>query len=177
MSDSKGSKDHIPTKLPQQGGEDKQENWSEWGSRNYSEQKEKWGPWLEDQYLRFFGKDNKASYVTKQQLDKSKVTGISQIDNLQDGVNNLAAGQVGKGGLLQPVGDWASKEGVDRAERGGKDDKGNWAPGPASKIANPVAENVKGGAGKVMDGAKGAGGYVSGLWGGGKKEEDGKGKK
>jgi hypothetical protein len=84
-------------------------------------------------------------------------------------VNNLAAGQVGKGGLLQPVGDWASKEGVNRAERGGKDDKGGRVPGPAGKIADPVAENAKKGANTVAAGAKGATGYVSNLWGGNKE--------
>lgn len=36
--------------------------------------------------------------------------------------------QVGKGGLLQPVGDMASKEGINRAERGGKDEKGSFIP-------------------------------------------------
>jgi hypothetical protein len=99
-------------------------------------------------------------------LGKTKVTGIEQVDTLQDGVNNTAASQLGKGGLLQPIGDMASKEGVNRAERGGKDEKGNSAAGPMSKVANPVAENAKTGGNAIMDGAKGAGGYVSGLWGG-----------
>jgi len=152
--------------------EQKKENWTEWSSRNYQEKKENWTPWLEDQYLRFFGKDNKASYVAKENLGKTKVTGIDQVDKVQDGVNDLVGGQIGKGGLLQPVGDMASKEGVNRAERGGKDDKGNWAPGPASKIANPVAENAKKGGSAVTEGAKGASGYVSNLWGGGKKDEE-----
>lgn len=31
----------------------------------YNKQYEKWVPWLEDQYLYYFGKDNKASYATK----------------------------------------------------------------------------------------------------------------
>jgi hypothetical protein len=32
----------------------------------YHDQYEKWMPWLEEQYLKWFGKgDNKASYVTK----------------------------------------------------------------------------------------------------------------
>jgi hypothetical protein len=52
-----------PISLPQQ--EEKKETWGEWGSRSYGDQKEKWTPWLEDQYLRWFGKDNKASYATK----------------------------------------------------------------------------------------------------------------
>jgi hypothetical protein len=38
-----------------------------------------------------------------------------------------------------------------------------------SKVANPVAENAKKGGSAVVDGAKGAGGYVSGIWGGGKE--------
>jgi hypothetical protein len=61
-------------------------------------------------------------------LDKTKVTGVKQVDTLQDGVNNLVAGQVGQGGLLQPVGDMVSKEGLNRAERQGKDDKGGYLP-------------------------------------------------
>jgi hypothetical protein len=44
------------------------------------------------------------------------VTGVKQVDQLQDGVHNLAAGQIGQGGILQPVGDFVSKEGVNRAE-------------------------------------------------------------
>jgi hypothetical protein len=102
-------------------------------------------------------------------LDKSKVTGIDQVDNLQDGVHGVVAGQVGKGGLLQPIGDMASKEGFNRAERGGKDDKGQWAPGPMNSVAAPVAEGAQGAGSKLTDGAKGAGGYVGSLWGG-KKE-------
>ena len=113
------------------------------------------------------------------ELDKTKVTGISQVDNLQDGVNNLVSGQVGKGGLAQPIGDMASKEGVNRAERGGKDDKGSY--GPAGGVAGGVVDSAKqggsglasgaqAGAGKVTDGAKSAGGYLGGLWGGGKKQ-------
>lgn len=57
------------------------------------------------------------------------MTGIEQVDTLQDSLNHTVAGQVGKGGLLQPVGDMVSKEGVNRAERGGKDDKGGYLPG------------------------------------------------
>jgi hypothetical protein len=88
-------------------------------------------------------------------LDKTKVTGVEQVDTAQDGVNNLVAGQLGKGGIAQPVGDAFSKEGINRAERKGADDKGNYAPGPLNSVAKPVAE-----------GAKGAGGYVGGLFGG-----------
>jgi hypothetical protein len=121
----------------------------EWIKEGYQNQYENWMPWIEDQYLKWFTRDNKASYATKGRrrpnlrfttfpdhtqtnhinrtdtLDRSKVTGVSQVDNLQDGVNNLVAGQVGQGGLLQPMGDAVSKDGINRAERQGKDDKGS----------------------------------------------------
>ncbi|KIW06328.1 uncharacterized protein PV09_02791 [Verruconis gallopava] len=157
-------KNPISEVVPQQ--EKKQESWGDWGRRNYNEQYEAWVPWMEDKYLQWFGKDNKASYVAKDQLDKSKVTGVKQVDKLQDDVNNLAAGQVGKGGLLQPVGDMASKEGINRAERGGKDSSGSYAPGALGDVANPVADGVKGAGSTVMESGKSAGGYVKGLWGG-----------
>ena len=107
------------------------------------------------------------------------MTGISQVDNLQDGVNNLVSGQVGKEGLLSPVGNAVSKEGINRAERGGKDEKGTYG-GPASSVTDPVAEKAQGAGqglvggaqsagGAAADGAKGVGGYVGGLFGGGKK--------
>jgi hypothetical protein len=102
-------------------------------------------------------------------LDKSKVTGIDQVDNLQDGVNNLAAGQVGQGGLLQPVGDAVSKEGFNRAERGGKDDNDSYG-GPAASVTDPVVNNAKSGAEGIAGGAKSAGSYVGGMFGGEKKE-------
>jgi len=158
-------KNPVSGLTPQQEKE-KRESWGEFGKRHYDQQYESWGPWMEDKYLQWFGKDNKASYAAKKELDKSKVTGIDQVDNLQDGVNNLAAGQVGKGGLLQPVGDYASKEGINRAERGGKDNKGSYAPGSFGDVANPVAEGAKGAGSSVVDGGKSAGGYVSGLMGG-----------
>lgn len=108
------------------------------------------------------------------------MTGIEQVDNLQDGVNNLVGGQVGKGGLLQPVGDMASKEGINRAERGGKDDQGSYGS-PLGGVTDPVVNNAKAGgssvaqgaqtgAGKLSEGAKSAGGYLGSFWGG-KKEE------
>jgi hypothetical protein len=96
-------------------------------------------------------------------LDKSKVTGIAQVDTLQDSVNHTVAGQVGQGGLLQPVGDAVSKEGVNRAERGGKDDSGSYA--------GAIGSSVSGAGGSLWSGAKSAGGYVGGMLGGGKKEE------
>jgi hypothetical protein len=139
----------------------------------YNQKYETWMPWIEDQYLKWFTKDNKASYATKQNLDKTKVTGVSQVDNLQDGVNGLVGGQVGKGGLAQPLGDAISKEGINRAERGGKDDKGKpiESQGPLGGYGQSAADGVKGGASSIAGGAKSAGGYVGGMFGGGKGEQ------
>ena len=94
-------------------------------------------------------------------MDKTKVTNVDQVDKLQDSVNSTVSGQVGQGGLLQPVGDAVSKEGVNRAERGGKDD-GNSYIGSAGNTLSSAG-------GSVASGAKSAGGYVSGMFGG-KKE-------
>lgn len=45
--------------------EEKKQTWSEYGKEVYNEQYERWMPWIEDFYLRWFTKDNKASYATK----------------------------------------------------------------------------------------------------------------
>jgi hypothetical protein len=129
--------------LPQE--QKKGKSYMEWVKEGYNNQYENWMPWIEDQYLKWFTNDNKASYAAKgnpntatsllikpngkclrssptDSLDKTKVTGIEPVDKAQDGVNNLVTGQLGQGGALQGVGDAFSKEGVNRAERGGKDD-------------------------------------------------------
>jgi hypothetical protein len=42
------------------------QTYSEWAKSTYNDQYEKWMPWIEDQYLKWFGKgDNKAAYATK----------------------------------------------------------------------------------------------------------------
>jgi hypothetical protein len=146
----------------------------------YNQKYETWMPWIEDKYLSWFTNDNKASYGAKrafslpspphaqlthlpaENLEKTKITGNEQVDNLQDGVNGLVAGQVGKGGLAQPLGDAVSKEGINRAERGGKDENGS--SGPLGGYGQSAADGV-------TSGVKGAGGYLGGMMGGGKKEE------
>ncbi|KAI2784968.1 hypothetical protein F4815DRAFT_441269 [Daldinia loculata] len=112
----------------------------EWAKQTYNEQYEVWMPWIEDKFLnrirRKFAPPLESrlrlgltkAYLTIEQLDKTKVTHIEQVDTLQDGVNGAVAGQVGQGGLLQPVGDLVSKEGFNRAERGGKDEQGGILP-------------------------------------------------
>ncbi|KAK3723556.1 hypothetical protein LTR37_001808 [Vermiconidia calcicola] len=135
----------------------------EWLKEGYQNKMENWMPWVEDQYLKWFTSDNKASYAAKDSLDKTKVTGIDQVDTAQDSVNNTVGGQVGQGGLLQPVGDAVSKEGVNRAERGGKDDSGSYG-GAVGGAASSAGSSVWGG-------AKSVGGYVGGMLpGGGKKD-------
>ncbi|KAK0943810.1 hypothetical protein LTR29_004574 [Friedmanniomyces endolithicus] len=157
----------------------KGKTYMEWISEGYNHQYENWMPWIEDKYLSWFTNDNKTSYAAKDTLDKTKVTGISQVDQLQGDVNNLVGNQFGTGGLLQPVGDMASKEGVNRAERGGKDADGSYG-GPAASMTDPIAKNaqaagegVSSGAqglgSSVMGGAKSAGGALGGMFGGGKK--------
>ncbi|KAI5377552.1 hypothetical protein AA0117_g3756 [Alternaria alternata] len=150
-----------------------QKTYKEAAGEYYNQKYETWMPWIEDQYLKWFTKDNKASYATKQNLDKTKVTGVSQVDNLQDGVNGLVGGQVGKGGIAQPLGDAVSKEGINRAERGGKDEQGKpiEGQGPLGGYGQSAADGVKGGASSVAGGAKSAGGYVGGMFGGGKGEQ------
>ena len=207
---------------------EQKEGYVQWLKRKYGEQYESWMPWIEDLYLKWFTRDNKASYATRgmsdllyislprhqeshrfkcctlslcasclivttpfpnlmltagptDTLDKTKVTGVEQVDTLQDGVNNLVSSQVGQGGLLQPVGDAFSKEGVNRAERGGKDDQGNVAPGDPG-MGNKVVEGGKGVGGGVMNAGssagsgimnagKSTGGYLGGMWGGKKEQQ------
>ena len=108
-------------------------------------------------------------------LNKTKITGISQVDQLQGDVNNLVGNQVGKDGLLNPVGNMASKEGINRAERGGKDESGSYG-GPAGSVTDPMVNAAKGGAEGVTGGAQAAGNTategakkIGGLFGGGSK--------
>ena len=108
-------------------------------------------------------------------LDKTKLDSVPQVGKIQGDVNSLVAGQFGKDGLAQPIGDFVSKEGVNRAERGGKDDKGNYVDGPAGTVANPVAQGASSAGGYLSSagqGVKSAGGYVGGLVGGNKGEEE-----
>ncbi|KAF1971271.1 hypothetical protein BU23DRAFT_600390 [Bimuria novae-zelandiae CBS 107.79] len=141
-----------------------QKTYKEQAGEFYNRQYENWVPWIEDQYLKWFTKDNKMSYAAKQELDKTKVTGIEQVDNLQDGVNNLIGGQLGKGGLAQPIGDAFSKEGINRAERGGKDEQGRSLEnqGPLGGYGQGAVDGVKGAGGSVAGGAQSAGGSVAG---------------
>ncbi|KAF8858522.1 hypothetical protein BDZ45DRAFT_622316, partial [Acephala macrosclerotiorum] len=134
----------------------KKQTYTEWVKEAYNHQYERWMPWIEDQYLYWFGKgDNKASYVTKDTLNKSKITGIKQVDQIQDDVHNLIGNQLGENGLLAPVGRLVSTEGINRAERQGKDDKGSYG-GPAAGYTDPM----------IKSGQKAGQGVVGGVTGG-----------
>jgi hypothetical protein len=162
------------TSIPENGHPQTQQKqtYSEWAKGAYNDQYEKWMPWIEDQYLKWFGKgDNKASYATKGEysstvpniqaeaktiridtLSKTKVTGIDQVDKIQDDTANLVGNQIGDKGLLKPVGQFASKEGVNRAERNGKDESGSYMGG-----ATGLFDKGKEGASSVGSGlARGA---------------------
>ncbi|KAI4111808.1 MAG: hypothetical protein LQ339_000266 [Xanthoria mediterranea] len=90
---------------------------TEWASKKYNEYYTAYVPWLEDKYLAWFG-ENKTSYTTKEQLDKTKLTDDPSLNAAQDGINTGVSGQLKSEGLLGGVGDLVSKEGVNRAERG-----------------------------------------------------------
>lgn len=59
-------------------------------------------------------------------LGQTKITGDKNVDAVQDGVNEGVGGQLGKGGILEGVGNLTSKEVLTRSERQGKDDKGGY---------------------------------------------------
>ncbi|KAL5355575.1 hypothetical protein BJX96DRAFT_170799 [Aspergillus floccosus] len=142
----------IYESLPEE--QKQKQTYTEWLKELYNDQYQKWMPWIEDLYLRWFGKgDNKASYVTKDTLSKSKVTGINQVDQLQDDVHNLVGNQVGDQGLLAPVGNASSKHGINRAERGGKDEDGLYG-GPAAPITDKGIDAAKNVGSSVAAGAK-----------------------
>ncbi|MCJ1311253.1 hypothetical protein MMC25_004924 [Agyrium rufum] len=117
-------------------------------------------PWIEDNILSYFG-ENKASYTAKDQLSKTKITGDKNVNAIQDGVNNGVGGQFGKGGLLQPVGDGLSKEGMNRAER----------QEVGETPLDPVTKNAQAGGEALVNQGKGWGSTLTGGYlGGGSKE-------
>ncbi|KAL6237270.1 hypothetical protein BDW75DRAFT_89703 [Aspergillus navahoensis] len=159
-------KRHFYNNLPEQ--EKKEKSYTEWVKEAYAEQYEKWMPWLEDQYLKWFGRgDNKASYVAKDNLSKTKITGNEQLNQLQDDANNLVGNQLGENGLLAPVGNVVSKEGINRAERGGKDENGSYG-GPLAGVTDPVVQGGKSVGSSMADGVRGVGNSIGGVLGGGK---------
>ncbi|CAI7676959.1 unnamed protein product [Penicillium manginii] len=173
MSVPESVKQHLPSEQgtgsskginqPSPDKEEKQ-SYKAWAQDAYNSQYESWMPWIEDQYLRWFGKgDNKASYATKDSLSKTKITGIDQVDQAQDDTSNLVANQIGDKGLLSPVGQFVSKEGINRAERNGKDERGQFLG------EGMGAEKGDGLIGSIGSGLSGGVKGVKGVLGGGGK--------
>ncbi|KAI1823335.1 hypothetical protein F4861DRAFT_335201 [Xylaria intraflava] len=121
----------------------------DWAKEKYTEQYEAWMPWIEDTFLKYFTKDNRTSYAARDQLDKTKITNIPEADKIQDKANDLAASQVGQGGLLEPVGDLTS-DSMKRAEHDNK---------PRNKGAkkNSSSGGGGGGGGGIVPGVPGVG--------------------
>ena len=76
-------------------------------------------------------------------------------------MHNLVGNQLGENGLLAPVGNAFSKEGINRAERGGKDENGSYG-GPLGGVTDPVVSGVKGAGQGVASGAQSVGGSIAG---------------
>ncbi|KAL9609345.1 MAG: hypothetical protein Q9167_005890 [Letrouitia subvulpina] len=73
---------------------------TEWTKKKYNEYYTAYVPWLEDKYLAWFG-ENKTSYVAKDQLRQTKITGDKNVDAVQDGVAEGVGGQRPAGRLAQ----------------------------------------------------------------------------
>lgn len=84
---------------------------------------------------------SEANTICTDALSNTKVTGIDQVDKLQDDTANLVGNQISDRGLLKPVGQFASKEGVNRAERNGKDKSGSYM-GPAGGLLDKGKESA-----------------------------------
>jgi hypothetical protein len=53
-----------------------QKSYKEAAGEYYNQKYETWMPWMEDQYLKWFTKDNKASYATKRSSPPSSIPSI-----------------------------------------------------------------------------------------------------
>lgn len=74
--------DNTPVNISDEEQQQKQQTYYEWLRNGYQKQYENWKPWLEDQYLRWITKDNKASYATKGALKEKKHTRVFEREAL-----------------------------------------------------------------------------------------------
>jgi hypothetical protein len=81
------------------------------------------------------------------------------------------ADQLGQDGLGRPVGDLVSREGVNRLERKGKDERGGYVPAEVGGAGQAVVGGVASGGQQAAGVVKGAAG---GLFGFGGKGEEGR---
>jgi hypothetical protein len=56
-----------PANYNQMSEQEQKQTYLEWAKQKYNEQYESWMPWIEDHFLKYFTKDNKASYATKRE--------------------------------------------------------------------------------------------------------------
>jgi hypothetical protein len=69
MTDNvKNSQFQPPANFNSMSDEQKKQTYTEWAKEKYAQQYESWMPWIEDNFLKYFTKDNKASYATKREL-------------------------------------------------------------------------------------------------------------
>jgi hypothetical protein len=103
-------------------------------------------------------------------LSKTKITGNDQVNQLQDDTNNLIGNQFGEKGFLAPVGNLASKEGISRAERGGKDGNGSYG-GPLAGVTDPIVQVGQNAGSNLSSGVRSVGNSVGGWFGGGSERK------
>lgn len=60
-----------PANFNQLSEQEQKQTYMEWAKQKYNEQYESWMPWIEDHFLKYFTKDNKASYATKRMFISS----------------------------------------------------------------------------------------------------------
>lgn len=104
---------------------------------------------------------SKLTYSNLDTLSKTKVTGVDQVDQVQDDVSNLVGNQVGDKGLFAPVGQFASKEGINRAERNGKDENESHT-GPVKGYLDSGKEGASNVGSGLARGAESAESYTAG---------------
>jgi hypothetical protein len=76
------------------------------------------------------------------------------------------ADQLGQDGVARPVGDLVSREGVNRLERKGKDERGGYVPGEVGGAGQAVVSGGERAVGGVVSGGGQAAGAVKGAVGG-----------
>lgn len=82
-------------------------------------------------------------------------------------MTNVVGNQVGDKGLFAPVGQLASKEGINRVERNGRDENGSYT-GPAKSYLDTGKEGASNVGSGLAKGAESAQSYVAGGLGGAK---------
>ncbi|KAF2746589.1 hypothetical protein M011DRAFT_444825 [Sporormia fimetaria CBS 119925] len=138
---------------------DEQKSYTQTATEYYHKQYNNWVPWMEEQYLKYFSKDNKASYGLKETLSSLPQSSDPDIQKIQSGLSSLVSQQIGQGGVGEPVGDEMSAQITEQERRGS---------GSGSGLPPVTGENLGGGSSGPLGEAAGAlGGGLDGVGGGG----------